>query len=233
MLYLQLGPQVLSECPFCNADEPKSYFYYALTSIIWPHLANLIVIAVMTSPSLIGKHGSRWRTLATIAAFTIASVDAYVVGSYDHKANARALRLNDIDFFYWSMRNYRLIALAALDAGLGLVMYLSSTNRAFVQLTPPSERIDDVTRGLMTVKSRLSAMGVINNTAMRDEELRNRCQNYWAHEVRLMREVMEEREVLEGVNDALGNRINIESISKDAEMYTNSVLAALQQEEGE
>lgn len=231
LLYIQFGPQVLAECPFCNADEPKSYFYYALPSIIWPHLANLVVVAAMTSPSLTGKYGSQWRTLATIASFTIAGLEVYIVGSYGYQGNARALRLTDVDFFYWSMRNYRLIALAALNAALGWVMYLSSTNRAFAQLPSASERIDDVARGLLTVKSRLNAIGIINNTAMRDEELRGRCQNYWAHEVRLMREVMEERDVIEGVNDALENRINIESISKDAEAYTDSVLEPLRQME--
>jgi hypothetical protein len=231
LLYLQFGPGVLSECLFCNADEPKSYFYYALPSIIWPHLANLIVVAVMTSPSITDKHGSRWRTLFTIAAITVAALEAYIVGSYQYQANAKALRLADLDFFHWSMRNYRLVALAALDAALGWVMYLSSTNRAFVQLPSASERIDDVARGLMTVKSRLNAIGIINNTAMRDEELRSRCQSYWAHEVRLMRDVMEERDVIEGVNDALSNRINIESISKDAELYADSVLEPLRQEQ--
>lgn len=127
------------------------------------------------------------------------------------------------------MRNYRLIALAVLDAALGWAMYLSSTNRAFVQLPTAAERIDHVTRGLLTVKSRLSAIGIINNTAMRDEELRSRSQTYWGHEVRLMREVMEDREVIEGVNDALGNRIDIDSISKDAASYTDSVLEPLRQ----
>lgn len=42
-----------------------------------------------------------------------------------------------------------------------------------------------------------------------------------------MREVMEERDVVEGVNDALSNRINIDTVNKDAETYTNGVLEAL------
>lgn len=227
LLYLQLGPSVLADCPFCNVDEPKSYFYYALPSILWPHLANLIAVAVVTSPSWTGRPGSRWRTLATIASFILAGLEAYVVGSYNYQANARALRLSDIDFFHWSMRNYRLVGLAALDGALGLLLYLSATNRAFAQLPSPADRVDDVTRALMTVKSKLSAIGIVNNTAMRDEDLRSRSEKYWAHEVRLMREVMEEREVIEGVNDALTNRINIDSISRDAESYSNSVLEPL------
>lgn len=227
LLYLQFGPDVLAECPFCNADEPKTYFYYALTSLLWPHIANLFVIAIVTSPSLSGRYGSQWRIIATIAAGSLAALEVYLVSSYNYQANARALRLPDIDLFYWSMRIYRLIAIAALDTALATLLYLSSTNRAFVQLPSAAERIEMVNRGLLGVKSKLSALGIMRNTALRDEELRARGQAYWTHEVRLMREVMEEREVIEGVNDALEKRIDIQSITRDAEAYAQSVLQPL------
>lgn len=83
-------------------------------------------------------------------------------------------------------------------------------------------------RGLMAVKSKLSALGIVKNTALRDEELRSRSQAYWTHEVRLMSEVMEEREVIEGVNDALSNRINIQEITRDANAYAENVVQPLQ-----
>ncbi|KAG5982105.1 hypothetical protein E4U55_002283 [Claviceps digitariae] len=226
LLYLQFGPSVLADCPFCNVEVPSSYFYYALPSILWVHLANLLATAVVTSPSVTGKSGSQWRSFATIAAFTVAALDAYIVHSYNHQANARALRLSDVDFFYWSMRNYRLLALCALNGVLGWVLYLSCTNRAFVQLPSPVERISHITSALSAARSRLSAMGIINNTAMRDDDLRSRCQEYWAHETKLMRSAMEERDVVESVNDALSTRIDIESINKEAETYTDGVLKA-------
>ena len=227
LLYLQYGPDVLADCPFCSSDEPRSYFYYALPNMIGPHLTNLIVVAVVTSPSLTGRHGGQWRTLATIAAGVIGALEVYFVSSYNYQINSRALRLNELDMFFWSMRTYRLVALAALDAVLGWVLYLSSTNRAFT--TPPStaERVELANRGLLTVKSRISALGIVRNTALRDEDLRTRSQAYWSHEVRLMREVMEDRDVIEGVNDALSNRIRIQEITRDAEAYAENVLQPL------
>jgi len=39
-----------------------------------------------------------------------------------------------------------------------------------------------------------------------------------------MRDVMEDREVLEGMNDALENRIDIRTVERDAEAYAASVL---------
>lgn len=224
LLYLQYGPAALAECPFCSADEPRSYFYYALPDLIWPHLLNLVAVAVVTSPSWTGRHGGQWRTLATIAAGVLGALEVYFVSSYNYQANSRALRLNELDMFYWSMRSYRYIALAALDAGLAWVLWLSSTNRAFAMPPSPAERVELANRGLMGVRSKVSALSIIRNTTMRDEELRSRLKAYWAHEVRMMNEIMEERDVIEGVNDALTQRIRIQDITRDAEAYAQNVM---------
>ncbi|KAL6852646.1 hypothetical protein ACO1O0_007194 [Amphichorda felina] len=231
LLYLQFGPDVLADCPFCNVDEPKSYFYYALPALLWPHLFNLIAIAAVTSPAWTSRHGAQWRTLATIAAGVLGALEIYLVSSYNHQANSRALRLHQLEMFYWSMRNYRLLALAALDALLGWALYLSSTNRAFSNPPTPAERVEMVNRGLVTAKSKLSALAIVRNTALRDEDLRSRSHAYWTHEVRLMSEVMEDREVVEGVNDALSNRISIQHITRDAEAYAQTVLQPLSSED--
>ncbi|KAK1750029.1 hypothetical protein QBC47DRAFT_395123 [Echria macrotheca] len=224
LLYLQLGPDPLAHCPFCGADEPASYLYYALPSLAVPHLFNLVVIALVTSDLFAGRAGAAWRTVATIAAVCLAVADVYAVVSYDYQANARALRLSDLDFFYWKARVWRAVGLAALDGLLGWLMYLTATNRAFVNPPVPAERVESAVRMLAATKGRLNAAGVIKNTVIRDEELRSRGTLYWSHEVRLMRDVMEDREVIEGVNDALQNRIDIQTITRDAEMYAESVL---------
>jgi hypothetical protein len=225
LLYFQFGPDTLAGCPFCSSEEPKSYLYYHLPSLAIPHLFNIVVITAATSSLLSrGRETAQWRTAGAIAAVALLLLDIYLVSVYNYQANAVATRLQGLDFFYWDMRTYRLVALAALDGLLGWVIWLSATNRAFV--TPPStaERVELVTRSLMGTKARLSAVGIVKNSAVRDEELRARNQAYWAHEGQLMREVMEEREVIEGVNDALEKRINIGVISRDAENYAATIL---------
>ncbi|RDA90558.1 hypothetical protein CP533_5671 [Ophiocordyceps camponoti-saundersi (nom. inval.)] len=227
LLYFQFGPAVLGDCPFCNVDDPATYFYYALPDLLRSHLANLIVIALVTSSAWTGVHGSRWRILATIAAAVVAVADVFIVKEYDYKSNSLALRLHEIDFFHWSMRCYRLISLAVIDGLLGWLIYLSCTNRAFAKAPSPVERVDALTRALLSVKSKMSAMGIIRNTALRDTDLRSQSQAYWMHEVRLMGEVMEEREVVEGVNDALSNRIDMQAVLRDADAYSQAVLQPL------
>jgi hypothetical protein len=226
LLYLHHGPSALATCPFCTSDEPRSYLYYALPDLLTPHLLNLIIIALATSSLFTASSpaATSWRTPATLTAVAIAFLDIYWVSTYNHTANARALRLNEIDFFYWTARTTRYLSLAALNILLSLLLYLSATNRAFV--TPPSaaERVESAVRGLAGIKGRINAAGVVKNTVLRDEELRGRGNAYWAHEVRLMREMMEEREVVEGVKDALLNRIDIAGIERDAEAYAKAVL---------
>ena len=224
LLYLQFGPSVLADCVFCSSEDPRSYFYYALPDLLSPHLWNLVVVVFATSASLSGRAGSSWRTTATLAAVSIALLDTYLVNQYNYQANSRALRLGDLDCFFWSARAYRCVALAALDAVLGALMYLTGTNRAFAIPPTGAERVETAVRALGGVKSKLNAVGVVKNTALRDEELRGRNQLYWAHEVRVMREAMEEREVIEGVNDALENRINMAGVVKDAEAYAEAFL---------
>jgi len=224
LLYLQFGPGVLAHCPFCTADNPQSYLLYALPGLAALHLFNLVVLALVTSQLLAGREGASWRTTVMIGGAALAMLDVYLVAGYNHQLNSRALRLPELDFFYWKARVWRLVFLASLDAGIGWLMYLSATNRAFVNPPTAAERVDAAVRNLAGVKGKINALGVIKNTVIRDEELRTRGTAYWSHEVRLMRDVMEDRDVIEGVNDALQNRIDITTITRDAEMYAQSVL---------
>lgn len=228
LLFFQFGPDVLTECTFCNADDPNSYLYYALPSILTPHIFNLVILALVTSGLFIGKEGSVWRTTATVGAASLAVLEIYFVASYHAQGNARATRLEDLDFFFWKMRIYRGIGLAALDAVIGWMLYLSSTNRAFV--APPStpERIELSTRILETARAKMNATGILRNTIVRDEDLRGRNMQYWVREGQVMGSVMEERSVVEGVNNALESRIDMARISADAEGYVKGIFAPMQ-----
>ncbi|KAK4155109.1 hypothetical protein C8A00DRAFT_32102 [Chaetomidium leptoderma] len=227
LLYLHFGPATVATCPFCTPDEPQSYLYYFLPDLLTPHLFNLATLALATSSSLFfstSGGGGGWRTPATLAAVALALVDVYWVCTYNHTANARALRLGEVDSFFWTARAARYAALAALDVGVAVLLYLTGTRRAFVAAPSAAERVEGVIRALGGVKGKINAAGVVKNTVLRDEGLRGRSTAYWAHEVMLMREMMEEREVVEGVNDALQNRIDIGGVERDAEAYAKAVL---------
>ncbi|KAG9235046.1 hypothetical protein BJ875DRAFT_283544 [Amylocarpus encephaloides] len=228
LLFLQFGPDVVTNCQFCTPEDPKSYLYYFLPALLAPHLINLIVIAAVTSGLFTGKEGGVWRTTATIAAGAAAFLDIWLTSTYDARVNARATRLEELNSFFWKMRIYRFIGLSLLDGLLGWLLYLSSTNRAFITAPSPAERIEISMRLLDVVRSKMSAMSIMRNTVSRDESLRERSNQYWVHEGRVMGELMEQRDVMESVNNALENRINMQNISKDAESYANNVVAPLE-----
>ncbi|KAH6621362.1 hypothetical protein B0J18DRAFT_432274 [Chaetomium sp. MPI-SDFR-AT-0129] len=229
LLYLQHGPSVLATCPFCSSDDPRSYFYYALPDLLTPHLFNLTLIALVTSTLFTASRtASSWRRVATLTAAALALADCYWVSSYNpHAHNPRALRLNEIDFFFWTARAVRLGGLATLDILLALALYLSGTRRAFARPPSAADRVERTTAALLGAKRRMNAAGVVKNTVVRDEGLRGRSVAYWTHEARLTREMMEEREVVEGVKDALANRIDIGGVERDAEAYAKAVLLPL------
>jgi hypothetical protein len=232
LLYFQYGPNAIANCLFCNAEDPRSYLYYSLTSVLIPHIFNLCVLGLVTSGLFVGPEGAVWRTPATIGAVVLAAAEIWILSTYNHQDNARATRIEDVDAFYWKMRVYHGVAIAALDAVIGWVMYLSSTNRAFVTPLSASEIIEGTLRHLESARSKMNATGVMRNTIARDAGLRARTQAYWVDEGRMMGEYMEDREVVEGVNNALENRINIETISRDAATYAENLMVAFGKSDG-
>ena len=258
LLYLQYGPDALAACPFCSTsggggagddfDSSSLYFYYALPALLAPHLANLIVVSVATSPGLLKLYGGSssaaaaadgrtteqqpggvgvgrpWRGLAAAAACALAVLDVYAVQSYDARSNARATRLADLDMFFWRARTRRLALLAALDLLLATLTYLSSTNRAFAVPPGPAARAAGLARRLLGTKAKLGAAGVVRNAALRDPALRNRMLAYWTQESDYMREAREDPEVLAGVNDALAHRVRAADLERDAELHALSIL---------
>ncbi|KAI0147821.1 CHD5-like protein-domain-containing protein [Xylariaceae sp. FL1272] len=224
LLYLQYGPDVLSSCPFCDSQDPKTYFYYALPSLLAPHLFNFIVISLATSPTICSPGTARWRWIGVLSQAMIAGLDVYSTFSYNPSANKRSTSPSNIDAFFLTSHIYRSLFLSLLNIFLSTLIYLSTTNRLFALPPDPAVRIEAVARQLGIAKSKLNALGIVKNTALRDEELRQKMMEYWVSEGVLMRELMEEREVVEGVNDALSSRIKMEDMSRDADIFATNVL---------
>ncbi|KAI0997147.1 hypothetical protein K3495_g11038 [Podosphaera aphanis] len=226
LLYFQHGPSTIVDCTFCRTDDPKSYFYYSLPILLFPHLLNLSILGVSTSSFFTGRQGSAWRTQTCIVALGGSALDLYLVAKYSYRNNSRAAKLEDIDLFFWKSRIYRFLALALLDGLFAWLLYLSSTGRAFPQPSSLKDRIKDASRTLDSVRSKVFATGVLKNTVVRDENLQTINQQYWSNEVQLTRAIMEEREVIERINDALERRININRIERDAQDYAKDVITS-------
>lgn len=228
LLYLKFGPDAIGNCLFCKADDHRSFYYYTMSSVLTPHVFNLAVLAVATSGMFVGEEGRVWRRFATICSVIIAVVDMSYLSEYDHKLNAKATRLEDLDMFFWRTHTYRYVVLAGLDALVGWLLFLSSTNRAFVIPVSPTERLETTTKVLDSARSKMSAAAVLLNTVNRDETLRGKADGYWVNENRVMSEIMGEREVVDSVNNTLQSRVNMAAITLDADSYSKNMMGSFQ-----
>ncbi len=224
-LYLAYGPDVLTYCPFCKSDDPLSYFYYALPSVLLPHLLHLLALGLATSSAISGKFGSRWRTIASILGAGLAMAECYLFLTYEWKANARLTRPDHLTHFYWRMRTFRGVGIAVSSALLAALVWASSTNRIFVIPPSAAERMESSMKVLDNVRGRLSATGIVRNAMVRDEGLRRRGEGYWKREGVVMQEVMGEREVVEGLRGALeSGRVQVGRVEEEARRYVEGVM---------
>lgn len=223
-LYFTYGPDVLTHCPFCISDKPNTYFFYALPSLLLPHVLHLFALGLATSSAVAGKYGSKWRTSAVAIGVVLALYECYSVSTHDSKANARVILPQDLDLFHWRMRTMRGIMIAITDAGLAFVLWAASTNRIFAEPPNPSERMDASLKVLENVRARLAALGVVKNVLARDEGLRKRGEEYWRREGQVMAQVMDEKEVVDGVRNALVTRINVAKVEEDAKKYAERLV---------
>lgn len=225
LLYARFGPRVLVDCPLAKPGDlgaAKVFLLYAAPGILAPHLLHLLALGVATSTALSGREGGRWRTVAAIAGVVLGAAEFWFVAAYDDRVNQRSTRLNEVDFVYWKVLVWRGLAIAALDAALGWVVWLQATGRAFLSPTPPAERLVDHTKKLEAVLAKTRSLGILRNGVVRDAGLRAKVEAYWVKEGEVMKDVFEEPEVLEAQRAAL-RRIDMEGVRREAEGFLGTV----------
>ena len=223
LLYFTYGPDVVTHCTFCNSDEPMSYLLYALPTLLLPHLLHAVVLGLATSSSISDKYGSRWRNITTCVGLTLAALEFYLFAAFDWRSNLRAFAPEDYVHFYWRMRVFRGVAIAITDVLIAACVYLSSTNRFFFTALSSAERMESAMKSLEMARGKLNALGVMRNVTARDEALRQRTDGYWRRERQVMGEVMDEREVVEGIKNALGGRIQVVQVEEEARKYADGI----------
>lgn len=226
LLYFQYGPDVIANCPFCKADEPETYFQYALPTLLAPHLFNAGVLLLSTSDWITKGEGNRWRTTAIVLASAIAIIDLMAVKTYDYQSNTRATTAGAISAFHWTMSTARLFSLVAINLVLCLGLYLSSTNRFFAAPTN-AQRIERSIQILEAAREKMGAASLTKNAVVRDQTLRGVESRYWWREVQITAEAMEDKEVVRAVNSALQQRVPIDRVTALAEGTTNGLLRDL------
>ncbi|KAI9671763.1 MAG: hypothetical protein M1831_003291 [Alyxoria varia] len=198
LLYLIYGPYVVAECSFCQSGEPWTYLLYAAPSILLPHVFNLAIIGLVTSRFFTGPEGARWRVKFATAGVMLGAAEMLAIWSFDNVANIKSQHMSEMNHFHWHMIFYRGCALAILDALLGWVLWLSSTNRYFVKPLTPAQRLDGVIKLATITRARLNATEAMHDLVMSDEANQDDVCQYWTSE----EELFEEPEVKNAMRNA-------------------------------
>ena len=146
------------------------------------------------------------------------------MGTYDAKSNARIVRPEDLDHFYWRMRTLRGLAIGIADSALAGLLWAASTNRLFVVPPTATERTETAIRTLEQARSKVAAVAIVRNVLVRDEGFRQRGDVYWRKEAQVMGEVMDERDVVEGVRNALSGRVSVAEVEEEARRYAERIV---------
>lgn len=243
LLYLRFGPNVLASAahitplpaaaaqtaPASAPDAVNIYLLHALPSLLGPHLLHLLVLGLVTSPLLTSTNSSpspaapRFRTPATIAGLVLAAADLAATATYDHHTNALATRSSDLVPFFWRARLFSRLAVVGVDAALGWILYLTATGRILQQPEPAAQRVEAVAKELEAVLGKMRGLGAVRNVVARDTGLRGRVEGYWVREQEVMRQVWEEREVLDAFRGAV-EAADLSRLGSEAEGYVGSVL---------
>ena len=153
--------------------------------------------------------------------------EVWMFATYDHKANARAIRPEDLRHFYWQMRTLRGIAFAVIDALFAGLLFVSSTNRFLGIPISNAERIESALKTLEQSRGKMAALGIVKNVVYRDEGLAGKGREYWRQEGAVMEGVMREREVVDGIRGALEGRVRLGEVEAEAGRYAEGIVAGI------
>ena len=222
--YLAFSPDTVVDCVFCNTDEPKSYLYYTLPSILAPHLMHVSLLGLLTSSLLFGVKAGMWRTQVTIAGSALAAVELYLRASYDVRPNTSTIRLHEIDFFHWRLLSYRGICITIADAVLGWMLYLSSTNCAFAKPLSLDKRLRQTTELVDTAHRKLHALGVTRAAVANDARLRNVVGGYRDVEDHFIASIVNrDAHVRQAIRNVKA-RMDINTVNLEADQYVKALI---------
>jgi len=105
-----------------------------------------------------------------------------------------------------------------MDSFLGLVLWLTSTNRWLVVSPTLAQQMSDTIGTLQRTQKKTAAVGQFRNAILRDDELREASATYWQREPRVMEDIEQEREVVDAKRAAL-SRIDFQRIRNEASTW--------------
>ncbi|PIG80703.1 hypothetical protein AARAC_008829 [Aspergillus arachidicola] len=248
-VYLRFGPETLTGCQFCSLDNINTYLlYYLPFHTLLPHLFHMVIVGLVTSAPFAGREAAGWRNKFTMAGLALATLDAYIVFTYDPVQSASAAvraGISPPSSLYHQITLLRPLAFAIFDGICSFLIYVTATHRFF--FTPPSQAeqvdqlVDSSLSALSGATAKLHAVNVARNAVVRDKVLKDRDDAYWRAVVAmnadttkvdgggLSTNIWEEEEVVRAMSRAMAGEggVDLAKLGVSAAEYVNGVTADL------
>ncbi|KAF7595432.1 hypothetical protein BBP40_006054 [Aspergillus hancockii] len=246
--YLRFGPETLTGCQFCSLDNINTYLlYYLPFHTLLPHLVHLVIVGLVTSAPFAGREAASWRNKFTMAGLALASLDTYIVFTYDPVQSApAAVRAGIVppSSLYHQLTLMRPLAFAIFDGICAGLIYVTATNRFF--FTPPSQadQVDQLVgaslSSLSGATAKLHAVNVARNAVVRDKLLKDRDDAYWRtvvadnHGGDPSGNIWEEEEVMRAMSRAMAGHggVDLAKLGVSAAEYVDGVTTGLDNDAG-
>ncbi|KNG83462.1 hypothetical protein ANOM_007832 [Aspergillus nomiae NRRL 13137] len=248
-VYLRFGPETLTGCQFCSLENINTYLlYYLPFHTLLPHLFHMVIVGLVTSAPFAGREAAGWRNKFTMAGLALATLDAYIVFTYDPVQSASAAvraGISPPSSLYHQITLLRPLAFAIFDGICSFLIYVTATHRFF--FTPPSqaEQVDQLVGSSLSALSgataKLHAVNVARNAVVRDKVLKDRDDAYWQAVVAMNADtakvdsgdpstnIWEEEEVVRAMSRAMAGEggVDLAKLGVSAAEYVNGVTADL------
>ncbi len=126
--------------------------------------------------------------------------------------------------WHWRVLTYRGIALAVIDAGLGWMIYLSATNRAFLKPVTVEERLLELGRKWEGTNSKIHALGITRNTIQEKKELGDAVLRHWEAAREVTGRALREEEEVKRYMKAVEARWDMRGVVAEAERYAEGLV---------
>lgn len=221
LLYILYGPEVMTQCAWCEVESPHTYLYYALATRPMIHLLHVTVLAVATSP-ILSREASAWRSHAIIAAIVVGLGEGGILATVNFRDNLAAKGPSEIFWWHWNLVLGRGVAFVTVDMILGILLFLSGTNRIPTGQVDAHRRIEEVAKQMETAWLRLRSANVLKSTIIRDPRLARQAVNFFARDELVTQQAMEDETVNE-VRRRVAARLG-DSVSPNDAAFCESLL---------
>jgi hypothetical protein len=109
---------------------------------------------------------------------------------------------------------------------MGVVLWLTSTNRWLAKPVSIAERMETTTRQAEETLNKMRALGLLTNSVNRDPSLRGLREQYWRTEGQIMAETVQDEAVTEEINKAI-SKMDFSSLESRVGQVADGILAGI------